>query len=80
MLGNDRFATPLALHLRMRISDDVSGGELARGALFVRAPLRQHSGLAALRRRGADALQLTADVYEKSTFSFRLRLSSKKWG
>lgn len=94
VLGNDRFATPLVLHLRMRISDDVvlctngpaeldeqqrstlkrcgvtvredpvmrvegrpdafervvfaSGDELVRGALFVRAPLRQHSGLAAM--------------------------------
>ncbi len=94
VLGNDRFATPLALHLRMRISDDVvlctngpaalatdqrstlkrcgvtvredsvvrveghkdafervvfaSGDKLARGALFVRAPLRQHSSLAAM--------------------------------
>lgn len=92
VLGNDMFAAPLALHLRMRISDDVvlctngpaeldeerrttlkrcgvtvredpvvrveghkdafervvfaSGDKLARGALFVRAPLRQHSGLA----------------------------------
>lgn len=93
VLGGDLFAAPLALHLRMRISDDVvlctngaanfdaelrakldacgvaiceepvvgvqgrpdafervifaSGDVLARGALFVRAPLRQHSGLAA---------------------------------
>ncbi|MGH3692973.1 MAG: NAD(P)/FAD-dependent oxidoreductase [Pseudonocardiaceae bacterium] len=93
VLGNDMFAAPLALHLRMRISDDVvlctngpaeldeeqwnkltrcgvtvledpvarveghadafervvfaSGATLARGGLFVRAPLRQHSDLAA---------------------------------